>query len=718
MSSLISLLAPGLLSLTITANGAIRDVPFKQDSSVKFSLSKELHGAAFQELVIDRNGIVYLLTDRGVARLFETDVAPDRSFRPLANKRALDIAHYRGELYYLFDDQLLSNGSAGRFRTSLPPGQYTQVAFASDGSALVAGNSGAAMVKGSQVIPVENSGSNIVKRLFAWQNDLFAVTDNGIERLVGGKFKSLHRRADVTALAFRGRDMIVGTRNGYFALNLDTLRETLPRQTKLPSADITCLLPIAEGLWVGTSQGAFLKSKDGHTDYYASKRWLNEDHVIDIQSDPSGGILILTTNGLNKIQFQLMTLAEKAAHYDRKIRQRHIRYGFCSELRLAVPGEISSAEMIDTDNDGTWSNYYLASQAFRFGATRNEEAHRNAWDTFEALERLESITGLEGFPARSFEREGFKVSDPDRWHHARDGHWEWKGTTSSDEITAHTFGCSVLWEVAARTPEEKARIVRFYDKIITHILRNNLYLVDADGKPTLWGRWNPEYVNWYPPTIGDRRLNSAEIIAMLQFAYRITGRELYREKATDLLYNFGYLDNILISMRNIKATKGFIHQGNDMGVEWNHSDDLLAFVTYWVLYRYAFNDELRATYAAASRDHWEFEKIERCPLWNFIVASTRPNDFDLEGALWTLRKFPLDLIDWSVANSHRQDLTRLPENFRRQQTVELLPPGERAIMRWNGNPFLLDGGNAGRNELAGDEFLLPYWMARFLKIIE
>jgi hypothetical protein len=39
-------------------------------------------------------------------------------------------------------------------------------------------------------------------------------------------------------------------------------------------------------------------------------------------------------------------------------------------------------------------------------------------------------------------------------------------------------------------------------------------------------------------------------------------------------------------------------------------------------------------------------------------------------------------------------------------------------MRWNGNPFILDGGVDGRGELAGDEFLLPYWMARYLKIIE
>jgi hypothetical protein len=394
-----------------------------------------------------------------------------------------------------------------------------------------------------------------------------------------------------------------------------------------------------------------------------------------------------------------------------------MRYGLCSELRLLKPGDISSAEMIDTDNDGSWSAYYLASQALHFGATGDSQAHSNAWETFEALERLESLNGLTGFPSRTFERTGFKFSDPDRWRTAPDPDWEWKATTSSDEFTDHTFGYAVLWECAAKTPAEKQRIATLYTKIIDHIIRNNWYLIDWDGKPTLWARWNPEYVNWFPHSIVDRKLNSVEIIAALQFAHHITGRALYREKAFELLYQHGYLSNIVSSMKLIAPTKGFIHQGNDMGDEWNHSDDQLAFDTYWTLYRFAFNSDLKKKYAAVVRDHFELEKQERIPIWNFVTAMTGAKDFDLDGALWTLRRFPLDLISWSVSNSHRQDITKLPPNFRGQQSAELLAPGERKMSRWNTHPFVLDGGDGGRIEFAGDEFLLPYWMGRYLKLI-
>ena len=186
--------------------------------------------------------------------------------------------------------------------------------------------------------------------------------------------------------------MVVGTRQGFYALDLANGHETLAKQTRVPVSEITSIAPTADGVWAGTPRGVFHWSAKNGIRYYASKRWLLDDAVVDIALDRDGSVLALTKAGLSKIEFRPMTLAEKAAHFERKIRQRHMRYGFVSELRLARAGDISSAEMIDTDNDGSWSAYYMASQAFRFGATGDPQARSNAWETFEAMERLESIT--------------------------------------------------------------------------------------------------------------------------------------------------------------------------------------------------------------------------------------------------------------------------------------------------------------------------------------
>lgn len=640
-----------LLALVqFTLFAAAPDAPFLQDRSEQYPAEGELAGATMKKVRINKDGIVYVLTDRGMARLFGEKLALDRSFRPFIGKKIIDSELWRGEIFYLFEDALLCNGFAGRIGLKLEAGRFEGLVSSTNGQLFLVG-----------------------KGAHAFVND-----DSTLKELKASELPTDVRLS-------KGSDASISvSRNG----------ET----------------------WTGTPRGVY-RMRQPRADYYASRRWLLDDHVIDLALDDGGNAYVLTETGLNKIVFDPSTLEQKARHYQEKIRKRHMRFGFCSELRLSRPGDPASAEMIDTDNDGTWTEYYMASQAFRYGATGDSEAHAHAWETFATMERLESINSLGGFPARTFERKGYKNSDPDRWRDRGDGLWEWKGHTSSDEITAHAFGCSVLYECAAKTAEEKQRIAAFIGKIVDHLLRNNLYLIDVDGKPTLWGRWNPEYVNWFPHTVFDRRLNSAEVVALLQFAYAMTGKAEYKAKGMELLEKYGYLENIMSSMSHIAYTKGYVHEGIELGTDWNHSDDLLAFDAYWVLYRYAFNNNLKKKYAETIRDHWELEKREKNPLWNFVYASTKPRDFDLEGALWTLRRFPLDMVDWTVRNSHRSDLTKLEPNFRQEQLKELLPPGERRITRWNSHPFLLDGGSGGRIELAGDEYLLPYWMGRYLKLI-
>jgi hypothetical protein len=57
-------------------------------------------------------------------------------------------------------------------------------------------------------------------------------------------------------------------------------------------------------------------------------------------------------------------------------------------------------------------------------------------------------------------------------------------------------------------------------------------------------------------------------------------------------------------------------------------------------------------------------------------------------------------------------------NFRNQTIREVLPPDESPVNRHNANRFQLDGGDGGSSEYsAGDIWLLPYWMGRYLGVI-
>jgi hypothetical protein len=623
-----------LLPVSLVA-GPIPDVPFWQDVAVRIHHTPELTNAIFKKLCVDKENTVYVLTDKGVARIFDNTLALDRSYRPLVGKIAKDIALTpQGDLAYRFDDGWLSNGANGGQNLNIGP---------------------------------------------AWLSQ----------------------------------------------------QPVLKAEPGVPWPELTARTTVPHGVWFGTTRGAFFEREGTNSRYatpsapgiepprfryYAGKRWLRDDHVLDLALDHDGQVWVLTQTGLNKIEFRQTTLAVKADWFHRKIRSRNIRYGFTAERRVLVPGDITSSEMIDTDNDGGWTSYYIGSLGARYAVTHEAEIRRQAWESFAALEHLQSIHTNTGFPARTFERKGFKFSDPDRWRDAPDPGWEWKGHTSSDEICSQTFAHAVMWEFVAANAAERARLATNYVRIMDHILAHDLYLVDVDGKPTLWGRWNPEYVNWFPPTIHDRQLNSAELTASLQLAFAMTGNARYRDKAFELFAKHGYLTNILNSLKLIAPTTGYVHQGNDMGDEWNHSDDELVFFTYWPLVRFAFTDELRAKYLMVVREHLEIERPERYPIWNFIAGACGAREFDAAGSVWTLRGTPLDTTARRVTNSHRQDLAKLPPNFMGRQLKELLPPGERLIARINTQPFILDQGD-DVTDFPGDEFLLGYWLGRHVGAI-
>ena len=95
-------------------------------------------------------------------------------------------------------------------------------------------------------------------------------------------------------------------------------------------------------------------------------------------------------------------------------------------------------------------------------------------------------------------------------------------------------------------------------------------------------------------------------------------------------------------------------------------------------------------------------------------------EFDRPESLRTLQEIPMDIIGWTVSNSRRQDvpIDPLSDRFGRRQALAVLPYDELPMSKWNGNPYLLDGGNGGRSEDDGAYFLLPYWMGRYHKLFD
>jgi hypothetical protein len=279
----------------------------------------------------------------------------------------------------------------------------------------------------------------------------------------------------------------------------------------------------------------------------------------------------------------------------------------------------------------------------------------------------------------------------------------WKGDTSSDEIVGH-FLAFYLYSTLVADDQEKQQIRAACKRITDHILDHGYYLIDITGKPTRWGYWSPERLN--SGRGGDRGLNSLEILSHLKVASALVGDDRYKAAYRDLIEQHHYALN---TIRTRISFNGRV----------NHSDDELAFLSYYPLLVLENDPELRAIYQTSLRRSWDGVRPEACPLWNFIYGADTGQPCDAEQAVGALYEIPLDLIHWPTANARRADLKLDPgaDRFSRRQLLHPLPWNERPLHKWNSNPYELDGGDAHEEE-DPTFWLLPYWMGRYHHLIE
>jgi hypothetical protein len=479
---------------------------------------------------------------------------------------------------------------------------------------------------------------------------------------------------------------------------------------RLPVADFTAAAEESSTIiWVATRQGAFRLNRDTlRVEYFAGQRWLPDDRVTGI-AVAGNAVWLETPGGFARIEYKTMTLEDKSRLFVDRIQARHNRWGLTASSELRVPGDASTNRPVSTDNDGLWTAMYVAAECFRYAVTHERDARDNARRGMEAILRLESISGIPGFPARSFIKVGEDVQPRDgEWHDTPDGQWRWKGDTSSDEIVGHYFVYPVYYDLAA-DESEKPRLREALDRMTNHILDHNYQLIDVDGQRTRWGWWVPGEI-W--KDADETGLRALHILSHLRVAIRVTAsaqfRARYQQHYDDLVNTHHYA---LLTRNQKIMVPGHI----------NHSDDELAFLSYYPLLRYETDPKLLAIYKESLERSWQIERPERNPLWNAIYAAgTGAREWDRDESVRTLREIPMDTITWTVRNSHRLDVPMDPlaDRFGRRQALIVLPYDELPMWKWNGNPYNLDGGNGGRSEDDGAYFLLPYWMARYYKLID
>ena len=568
--------------------------------------------------------------------------------------------------------------------------------------------------KESWMLVPQTKGLQVRDLVLDGKGILWLATDGGLLRRMPHEWQNLDYML-----------MARGTENNYFDLQIlpqsDDLLFSAPwsvgciatdgdhwmwtGKDGLPYGPVTTIRSYEDVLWFGTAKGAARKHDKGWR-YFAGKRWLEDDQVNDILPLDENTAWIASPKGIQQIQSIEMSLEEKAAHYEKIIADRHVRLGLVNYSVLDQPGDLSSSRTVNQDNDGLWTCTYLAASCLRYAVDGSEEAKQNAIRTFEAVERLETVTGIEGLPARSFARSTDSVEQSRSphakvWRPSPDPDWQWLDDCSSDEVVGHMFALSIFYDLVA-DEAQKERVEGLVRRTMDHIIENDFQLIDYDGKPTRWGIWQPDSINNSKNWAYEKGLYSLEILSFLKTAIHITGDQKYEKTYQHLIDRHNYAENTVEAKIYGPYQNGF-------------SDDILTFFPYYCMAQYAKDDPYWPLYQKSVERTWRVCQPDRTPPWNIIASIALDKDCDLDVAKEELALFPMDLIDWTMTNSHRWDLVenQLVGRGRARQATTPIPTPEARIFRWNTNPYQFDNGVGGKREVTGTYFLLSYWMARY-----
>ncbi len=567
------------------------------------------------------------------------------------------------------------------------------------------------------------------------QGNLWIGTDAGLYLCQNGK-TTLFQNTDeliscyVKAVSFTpGGDLWAGVMGGVSIRKNEKLVKNLTPREGIPSANVNCISRSTDGqMWVGTDVGVVRFAGDFSHSLRFSRRWLMDDKVNDVAFDREGNAWIATDHGVSAIRRKMMTMADKQADFYGQLMRKHIRPPWtCGSLRLDIPGDTATWRHSDDDNDGEYTSGYLAMESFRYAVTKDPDAKIKARKAFEFLKYLQTVTGTEGFFARSIVPADWTsvndanrsytpqqlaeelVKDPrykpveTRWRKSKDGKWLWKGDTSTDEMDGHMMGYFFYYELAA-DQEEKALIRDHVKKIIDQLIETKYNLIDLDGLPTHWAIWSPEQINHDPDWASERSINSFELLTYLKLAGHLTGDEKYEKEYRRLIDQEGYLENV--------------SRLNKKNPAWQiYFDRTLEGYLFPIIMKYETDPKLKLFYNQLIEEWMACQPAGENLINNLTYAYATGKIVNVSQTIEFLRDAPLDLVDWPINHLLREDVRMVRSPILEEIQISDLPPAsERATVRWDKNPWSAIQGNL--TQVREPVFWLwPYWMARYQGII-
>jgi len=402
---------------------------------------------------------------------------------------------------------------------------------------------------------------------------------------------------------------------------------------------------------------------------------------------------------------------EKVKHHD-KLYAKVVRYdNIASQEHLLLPQNLMVSVRFDGDvavekkdfgDAPIWTSFYLASQSYRYAATKDDKALNNARRAIKGIKSLFDVTGERGLMARYFFMNENKSGD-DIFFCKNIPNCLYLDDVSRDQYIGVMFGLGIAHDLL---PNAEKNIIRSLISDIVYFLEKNEWKIrNADGIKRFGGIMNPN-----------------SLFAIGSASHLLAFTQIYKNVAED----FG-ADKYLAYQK--KYAKMLRHIYLSTNLDYGYFAIALHYASFFNLIRLEDDENIKILYKKEFiKRLWKLTKGHQNALFNSIyIIVIGYDNYVVRETKHLLYDFPnAPRRNLFVRNSNRKDIeTRISimglitfenniEFARNPLPIAERPPTD---FLWQRSSFMLDGGGNGNVQYPGVDFLLPYWMGRYYGFI-
>jgi uncharacterized protein (TIGR03437 family) len=370
------------------------------------------------------------------------------------------------------------------------------------------------------------------------------------------------------------------------------------------------------------------------------------------------------------------------------IQANHLPYGTIIDPVYSAPNSNQLVGYSRCGDSALWTGAYLAAEAFRYNVTKSDDALANVKSAIAGIKSLADVTG-NNLLARCLvpmdSPYAQYITDAEKsngvYTNSSAGYF-WIGNTSRDEYSGVIFGLAVAYDMVSDSGV-RSSISDLVTRLIDFVKGHNWSVLMPDGSYSTTFLIRPDQ----------------------QLAFLQVGRHVNSGH-----YSTDYdIQKVLLSA-TILAPIGVDVTSNDSYFKFNL--DAMNLYNLVRLESSSFKD----IYSQAYSILWNHVKDQQNAFFNMI-------DYALDGANATRDASTVSMLAQWLLRPKRDpyvDLRgQLPSCNSPDEACNPVPVPQRPTTDfiWQRNPFLLDGGGYGTIEGAGIDYILPYWMARYYKIV-